>query len=108
MSHYANNVVENPYGRKIDSDMHHALNYLIQSTTSDVLLRRMIAISEKLKDRKTHVAFSIHDSIVLDLCNEDRDLLLEVIEEFSKTELGDFKVNVSVGKDFGNMKALNI
>ena len=108
LDHYANNIVVNPYERKINSDMHHALNYLIQSTTSDILLRRMIAISEKLKERKTFVAFSIHDSVILDFSDEDREILLSIIEEFSNTELGRFKANISVGKDFGNMRNLMV
>ena len=108
LNRHENGVVENPYGRKIESDDHHALNYLIQSTSSDILLRRMVSLADKLKGRKTHVAFSIHDSVILDFCDQDRDILMGLIKEFSKTELGDFKVNVSVGKDFGNMKALNI
>ena len=108
LSHYRDGIVENPYGRKIRSDDHHALNYLIQSTTSDILLRRMISLVEMLRGRKTHVAFSIHDSVVLDFCDQDRDIFMELVNEFSNTELGNFKANVSVGKDFGNMRNLVI
>lgn len=108
LKYYTAGFIENPYGRKIESDDHHALNYLIQSTTSDILLRRMVSLAEKLKGGKTYVAFSIHDSVVLDFCDQDRDILVELIKEFSKTELGNFKANVSVGRDFGNMKTLNI
>jgi hypothetical protein len=108
LSHYTGGLVENPYGRKIESDDHHALNYLIQSTTSDILLRRMVSLAEMLRGRKTYVAFSIHDSVVLDFCDQDRDIFMELVNEFSNTELGNFKANVSVGKDFGNMRNLVI
>jgi len=105
---YHNGYIQNPFDRKIEADDHHSLNYLIQSTTSDILLRRMIAIAEKLKERKSYIAFSIHDSLIIDFSDEDKDLLLDVIKEFSNTELGDFKVNVSAGKDFGNLRTLAV
>ena len=31
-----------------------------------------------------------------------------MIEEFSNTELGKFLVNVKAGKDFGNLRTLNL
>ena len=81
----------------------HALNYLIQSTTSDLFLKRMIDIWERLAGRRSHVAFSVHDSLVIDYCYEDKDLLKEIVSSFASTELGVFKVNVRIGKDYGKM-----
>ena len=105
---YQNNFINNPFGRKIECDDYHSLNYLIQSTTSDLLLRRMIEVDKLLKGRKSNVAFTIHDSLVLDFSSEDKDLLSQIIQTFSNTDLGWFKSNVSAGKDFGNMRSLNL
>ena len=96
------------YDRHIEADEKHALNYLIQSTTSDLFLRRMIAVWERLESRRSHVAFSVHDSLVMDYHYEDRDILKEIIEMFGNTELGNFKVNMSVGKSYGEMIAREI
>tara|TARA_B100000674_G_C37806158_1_gene898864 strand:- start:844 stop:1071 length:228 start_codon:yes stop_codon:yes gene_type:complete len=74
----------------------------------DVVLRRLIEINERLKENRTTIAFTLHDSIILDLADEDRRLIPELINLFGHNELGDFKVNVQVGRDFGNMKALNL
>lgn len=93
----------NPYNRAIPADKHHALNYIIQSTASDLFLRKMIAIDKILKDRKTFISFSIHDSLVLDFSSEDNDILAKIVQEFSDTDLGKFKVNVKYGKNFKNM-----
>ena len=68
----------------------------------------MIDIADLLKDRKSYVSFSVHDSLVIDFANEDKDLLPNIVEKFSNTELGLFKTNVSAGKDFGNLRILNI
>ena len=105
---YQNNFINNTFGRKIECDDYHSLNYLIQSTTSDLLLRRMIEVDKLLKGRKSNVAFTIHDSLVLDFSSEDKDLLSQIIQTFSNTDLGWFKSNVSAGKDFGNMRSLNL
>jgi hypothetical protein len=99
-------IVKTPFGRKIEADEFHALNYVIQSTTSDLFLRRAIAVDKLLKKAKSKITFLIHDSLIIDFANEDKDTLKQIIEEFSKTDLGDYKVNVSVGKNFGELKQI--
>lgn len=89
-------------------DDHHALNYIIQSTTSDLVLSRAIEINERLRNLGTNIAFTLHDSIVLDLKNEDRYILPELIRIFENTKFGEYKVNISAGKNFGNMKRMNL
>jgi len=98
--------VETHYDRRIKAGKKHALNYLVQSTTSDLFLRRVIDIWDFLKGRLTHVAFCIHDSLILDFSIEDKPLLEGIIDTFSNTELGRFKANVSIGKNFGEMRKL--
>jgi len=98
--------VNTPFDRNIRADHHHAFNYIMQSSTSDLFLRKMIDIHDKLKDRNSHIAFCIHDSLVIDFAREDRDIISDIVEEFSSTSLGSFKTNVSVGKNFGDMKEL--
>ena len=68
----------------------------------------MIKLSNYLEGCKSHVAFPIHDSVVLDFSTEDKEKLGEIINLFSNTELGKFKVNVSVGTNFGNLKKLEV
>ena len=96
------------FNRKIKSDDHHALNYIVQSTTSDLFLRQAIKIWELLKGRKSNVVFTIHDSLVIDFHLSDKEIIKGLIEEFSNTELGKFKVNISGGKNFGNMKKMDL
>jgi hypothetical protein len=45
--------------------------------------------------------------MLIDFSREDKDILKELIKEFSNTDLGIFKVNCSVGNNFGNMRKLN-
>ena len=106
--HWDGDKIQTIYGREIEADKHHALNYVIQSTTSDLFLRRMIDVHEILKNKKSHIAFCVHDSLVIDLDNEEKDMIPEIKKIFSDTELGNFKVNLSAGKDYGTMKELKI
>jgi len=105
---YDENYVTTIFGRKIECEEHYALNYIIQSTTSDLFLRQAIKIWKLLKGKKSNVAFTIHDSLVLDFHLSDQETIREIIEEFSNTELGKFKVNISGGKNFGEMEEMNL
>ena len=98
--------VKTVFDRKIEVDKRRALNYIVQSTTSDLFLDRLVRIYSMLSDRPSSVAFFIHDSLVIDLADSDKSLLPQIIEEFSNTKLGKFKANVSAGRDFGNMKEI--
>jgi len=96
--------IVNPFGRKIPADNFHALNAIIQSTTSDTFLRRAIAVNKLLEGRKSFTMGLIHDSMVIDFDRNDKDILEDLIKEFGNTDLGIFKVNASLGTNFGNMR----
>ncbi len=100
--------VETLFGRRIKCDDFHAFNYLIQSTSADMVLDRMVAIYNLLKDRKSYVAFTLHDSVILDFASEDKDLIKTIIEEYKDTKLGNFKTSVSAGKDLYNLNKIVI
>ena len=106
--HYDGQAVNTCFGRRIEADQHHALNYIIQSTTSDLLLKRAIKIDKMLETKKSNIAFTLHDSLVIDLSLEDKGMMRELIKIFGATDLGEYVVNVSAGKNFGQMKAVNL
>ena len=106
--HWTGSHVNTRFGRSIPSDHHHALSYIIQSSCVDVVLRRLIEINKSLRGTESRVAFTLHDSVVIDLADKDRRLIPELINLFGQNELGHFKVNVQVGRDFGTMKPLNL
>jgi DNA polymerase I-like protein with 3'-5' exonuclease and polymerase domains len=96
------------FNRTIPADEHHALNYIIQSTTSDLFLRRMIEVHNFLRDKKSFISFCLHDSLVIDFAEEEKHLISEIKQIFSETDLGRFVVNISVGKNFGEMKRIKL
>jgi len=101
--------IKTDYGRIMeDVDEHHALNYIIQSTTIDMVHEQAYKVYELLKGRKSHIAFLIHDAVYIDLADEDRYELLNLLDTFQKTRYDVFKVNVSAGKNLGEMKELKL
>jgi hypothetical protein len=99
--------ITTPFDRTIKADGDHALNYIIQSTTSDLLLSQMIEVNNFLEGKDSHVSFCIHDNVVLDMTEEDCKKLPEIVRIFANTKLGKYKVNVRAGKNFGDMKEIN-
>tara|TARA_R110000824_G_scaffold16596_2_gene68672 strand:- start:1057 stop:2244 length:1188 start_codon:yes stop_codon:yes gene_type:complete len=100
--------VKTMFGREIGADQKHALNYIVQSTTADLVLRQMVKVYDFMKDKESSIAFTIHDSIVLDIVDKERYILPEIKKIFSDTALGEFMVNVKAGKDFAGLKDLRI
>ena len=96
------------WDKVIPSEERTALNYIIQSTCAENVLRQMLKVNSYLEGEESFVAFPVHDSIILDLSFEDRHLLPNIIKIFGDTELGEFIVNVRAGRDFGNLKKLKL
>lgn len=92
------------YNMEIPADRKHAVNYLIQSTFAQLALRQMIKVFNFLKGRKSYIAFTVHDNIVIDLANEDKKDLKQIIDIYSNTDLGKFKVNLKAGSNYGELK----
>jgi len=101
--------IETEYGRIIDNvDEHHALNYIIQSTTIDMVHEQAYKVYELLRETKSNISFLIHDAVYIDLAEEDRYEILNLLDTFKTTRFGVFKVNVSVGKNLGEMKEFRL
>jgi len=95
-----------PFLREIESDDHHSINYVLQSTTSDVCLEQAAKVHEFLKDMKSRLAFVMHDSVVLDVSKEEKNKIPEIVDLFQSTRFGKYVTNVRLGKNFGDMKEI--
>ena len=105
--YYKSGEVKNYYNRKIESDDFHSMNYLVQSTTNDLVLRQILKINKILKTKKSFISFIVHDSVVIDLAKEDKELIKYIVSEFSNTDFGRFPVNLSAGKNYGNLRKIS-
>ena len=89
-------------------DEHHALNYVVQSTTIDMVHEQAYKVYKLLKGMKSNISLLVHDAVYIDLAEEDRYEILNLLDTFKKTRYGMFKVNVSVGKNLRDLKELKL
>ena len=99
--------VTTPFFREIESDEYHSVNYILQSTTSDLFLEQAFKIYELLESKKSNIAFLMHDSIILDFDADEKSMVSEIIRKFQDTRFGKYKVNVKIGTNFGSMREIN-
>ena len=62
---------------------------------------------DMLSDMDSFISFCINDNLVLDMKKEDCYIVPELVDIFSNTELGKFKTNMRVGKNFGDMREID-
>ena len=60
-----------------------------------------------LDNKKSKIAFCVHDSLVIDVAKGEKDLISELVKIFSQTKFGILKTNLSMGKNFGNMRKIS-
>ena len=101
-------LLTTPFGRRLAVDERKAQNYLLQSTTSDQVLENAYKIQKMLQGKKSTIAFTLHDSIILDMSQKDAIILKEIKAQFEKTRWGNFASTCKIGKTFGSLKELKI
>ena len=105
---FEKNSLTTPFGRTLEVEERKAQNYLLQSTTSDQVIENAYKIHKLLLSKKSKIAFTLHDSIVLDMSREDVIMLKEIKKIFENTRWGNFMSTCKVGKNFGSLKELKI
>ena len=106
--YYDGEYINTPMDRHIKVDRRRAFNYLIQSTTADLVLDRAIKISQFLEDKKSFVSHLVHDEIVIDLDNNERDLVPQLRDLFAKNALDTFIVNLKCGTNWHDLENLKL
>lgn len=102
---YDGEYISTPYHRKIKVDERRALNYLIQSSTSDRVMSRAVEIDKFLDGKKSFVSHIVHDEVVVDFSDDERDLLVDVKSIF---ETDDFSANMRAGKNYLDLEELKL
>ena len=106
--YYYRDIIETPMNRSIIVQKRKALNFLIQSTTADITLDRAVALDKALEGKKSKVAFIVHDEVVLDVAREENEFIADLRDKFADTCLGKYLVNTKAGKNYGDMRDLEV
>tara|TARA_Y100000592_G_scaffold97017_1_gene166767 strand:+ start:3981 stop:5141 length:1161 start_codon:yes stop_codon:yes gene_type:complete len=99
--------IKTPFFRTItDVSSHYALNYLVQSTAADLALKQFLKVKRLLETRNatSEIAFLIHDSLVLDMKEQELHLLPVIKYLLSSTNFGVFPVTIKKGNTLGNLR----
>lgn len=99
-------TVKNHYGKIIESDEFHSVNYIVQSTTAGMALRQVLKVNELLKNTQSKIKMVIHDNIVIDMKKEDKHLIKQIVDTYNNTEFGKFKSSVKIGRNLGDMRKI--
>ncbi len=99
-------LLETPFGRKLKVEERKAQNYLLQSTTSDIVIQNAYKIMKLLAGSRSKIAFTLHDSIIIDMAKEDSPMLGDIKRQFEETRWGPFLSTCKIGKTFGDLRDL--
>jgi DNA polymerase I-like protein with 3'-5' exonuclease and polymerase domains len=97
-----------PFKRKIKVEKRKAFNYLIQSTTADLVLDRAVEVDKMLEGKKSFVSHIVHDELVVDMADEDREMVPELRDLFADNKVDKYLVNLKAGKNYLDLKDLNL
>ena len=103
---YDGEYITTIFGRRIKVNDWKALNYLIQSTTADLVIDRAIAIDKFLEGKRSFVSHIVHDEVVIDFADEDRNLVKEIKDIFADNRLAKYEVNLNAGKNYFDLDTL--
>ena len=107
-NYYLDGRIQTPAGRSIAVEQRKAFNYLIQSTTADLVMERAVEINKFLFDKKSFISHIVHDEIVIDLHDSERNLSPLIKNIFENNSLGQFRSNINAGKNYYDLKELII
>lgn len=114
-------ILVSPFGRKrrfhlltrenLQAAFREGINFYPQSTASDLTLCAAIRLSSESDRTRGHIGILVHDSITSevdeDYVDEYAKLMVEIMEETAKDELGwtlPFKAEVGIGPTWGEAK----
>lgn len=102
--YYVDGHIHTPYGRKIKVEKRKALNYLLQSTTADRVLAKAVIIDKILEGKESFISHIVHDEIVIDYSNKDRDIIVSIRDIFEDGYVANFRG----GGDYYNLNEIKL
>ena len=75
-----------------------------ESTTADRVLAKAVIIDRMLEGKRSFISHIVHDEIVIDYCDDEREMIASIKNTFEDGYLS----NVNAGKDYYNLSKLEI
>ena len=79
-----------------------AMNAPIQGSAADIIKIAMINIDKEIKEKnlKSKMVLQIHDELIFEVFNDEKDIMLELVER-NMTNAYELKVKLIISKDLG-------
>ena len=118
-NHNKNNlkVAEEFYKKVLKIDQNHFKTiFLLGSLSGQIkkfdiakqLLEKAVQIDELLTGKKSFISHIVHDEIVLDVTDDERDYIVDIKKVFSENRLGNYLVNLKAGKNYLELEDLKL
>lgn len=78
------------------------LPWLVQAETAILFCKKVVAVEKALSDFRSHLAFGIHDSLVVDVAEGEVDGVIDAVLTVMESE--GYMINVTQGENYGEMK----
>ena len=102
---YEDGEIKTVYGRTVECERPYlAMSYIIQSTSNDLFFEQIYKVRELLREYKSQLYFCVHDSIVLDMFEDETFLIEQIVNILEDTRFGKFKVQAKTGQNYGELK----
>ena len=72
---------------------------------NDLFFEQLYQVRDLLQEQSSKIMFCIHDCFVLDFDKTEFSLLKRIKGILEDTDLGKFKVNIKIGKSYGDMRS---
>ena len=96
--------VVNDWGTIVYTNKKHAaFNNYIQSTATEILIDKLHDIREFLSNYNSKFLFQVHDSLVFDICYDEKDIIRGLAKLLMKHEGKFFSISYSNGFDYKNL-----
>ena len=59
-----------------------------------------------LEGKKSFISHIVHDEVVIDFADEEREMIVEIKDAFAKNRLGKYGVNLKAGKNYYDLDNL--
>lgn len=100
--------IDTPGGKRIhiknDDHPGKVLGLYAQTYSSYVFEQAFTKVQMFLANKKTCIIFSVHDELVLDVSPDEESEVIPEVKRLMETTIGNFKVSVKKGSNYGEVK----
>ena len=86
------------------------LKLLLKESDLKKYIKKIISeeMNSLLEGKKSFVSHIVHDELVIDMADEDREMIPQIRDTFADNRIGNYLVNLRAGKNYLDLKDLSL